>query len=164
MRSSWPPTTGHAASRARVLPGSGTFGYGTEVPLLERRALGAIASQGIVLRPRAGTPPPRIAETPSGMLNAIGLQGPGVDGLIRDYTPQWAQWDLPVFVNINGESAAEYGELAARLDRVAGVAGFPINIPCPNVDQGGLDLRNAPHARWSAWSRAAPRSRSARRL
>ena len=132
--------------RGPLLAASGTFGYGTEVSLLERRALGAIVSKGIFLRPRAGTPPPRIAETPSGMLNAIGLQGPGVDGLIRDYTPQWAQWDFPVFVNINGESAAEYGELAARLDGVAGVAGFEINISCPNVEQGGLYFGNDPRA------------------
>jgi dihydroorotate dehydrogenase (NAD+) catalytic subunit len=77
------------------------------------------------------------------MLNAIGLQGPGVEGLIRDYAPQWAQWDFPVFVNINGESAAEYGDLAARLDGVAGVAGFEINISCPNP----------PSARWPCTSR-----------
>jgi dihydroorotate dehydrogenase (NAD+) catalytic subunit len=80
------------------------------------------------------------------MLNAIGLQGPGVEGLIRDYAPQWAQWDFPVFVNINGESAAEYGELAARLDGVPGVAGFEINISCPNVEQGGLYFGNDPRA------------------
>jgi dihydroorotate dehydrogenase (NAD+) catalytic subunit len=132
--------------RGPVLAASGTFGYGTEVPLVERRALGGMVSKGIFLRPRAGTPPPRIAETPSGMLNAIGLQGPGVEGLIRDYAPQWAKWDVPVLVNINGESAAEYGELAARLDGVPGVAGFEINISCPNVEQGGLYFGNDPRA------------------
>jgi dihydroorotate dehydrogenase (NAD+) catalytic subunit len=132
--------------RGPVLAASGTFGYGTEVPLLERRALGGMVSKGIFLRPRAGTPPPRIAETPSGMLNAIGLQGPGVEGLIRDYAPQWAHWDFPVLVNINGESAAEYGELATRLDGVPGVAGFEINISCPNVEQGGLYFGNDPRA------------------
>ncbi|MHB8610897.1 MAG: dihydroorotate dehydrogenase [Candidatus Dormibacteraceae bacterium] len=132
--------------RGPVLAASGTFGYGTEVPLLGRSALGAMVSKGIFLRPRAGTPPPRIVETPSGMLNAIGLQGPGVEALIRDYAPQWAEWDFPVFVNINGESAAEYGELAARLDGVPGVAGFEINISCPNVEQGGLYFGNDPRA------------------
>jgi dihydroorotate dehydrogenase (NAD+) catalytic subunit len=76
------------------------------------------------------------------MLNAIGLQGPGVDALIRDYAPQWASWDFPVLVNINGESVAEYGELTSRLDGVAGVAGFEINISCPNVEQGGLYFGN----------------------
>ena len=132
--------------RGPVLAASGTFGYGTEVPLLERRALGGMVSKGIFLRPRPGTPPPRIVETPSGMLNAIGLQGPGVEALIRDYAPQWAAWDFPVLVNINGESAAEYGELAARLDGVPGVAGFEINISCPNVEQGGLYFGNDPRA------------------
>ena len=132
--------------RGPVLAASGTFGYGTEVPLLERRALAGMVSKGIFLRPRAGTPPPRIVETPSGMLNAIGLQGPGVDALIRDYAPQWAAWDFPVLVNINGESAAEYGELTARLDGVPGVAGFEINISCPNVEQGGMYFGNDPRA------------------
>jgi len=132
--------------RGPVLAASGTFGYGTEVPLLERRALGAMISKGIFLKPRNGTPPPRIAETPSGMLNAIGLQGPGVDALIRDYAPQWERWDFPVLVNINGESAAEYGELAARLDGVPGIAGFEINISCPNVEQGGMYFGNDPRA------------------
>jgi dihydroorotate dehydrogenase (NAD+) catalytic subunit len=132
--------------RGPVMAASGTFGYGTEVPLLERRALGAMVSKGIFLKPRTGTPPPRIAETPSGMLNAIGLQGPGVDVLIRDYAPHWARWDFPVLVNINGESASEYGELAARLDGVPGVAGFEINISCPNVEQGGMYFGNDPRA------------------
>src|SRR6266568_7481220 len=137
---------GHVKLRGPVLAASGTFGYGTEVPLLERRALAGMVSKGIFLRPRAGTPPPRIVETPSGMLNAIGLQGPGVDALIRDYAPQWATWDFPVLVNINGESATEYGELASRLDGVPGVAGFEINISCPNVEQGGMYFGNDPRA------------------
>lgn len=132
--------------RGPVLAASGTFGYGTEVPVLDRSKLGGMVSKGIFLRPRAGTAPPRIVETPSGMLNAIGLQGPGVEALIRDYAPQWASWDFPVLVNINGESAAEYGELAARLDGVPGVAGFEINISCPNVEQGGLYFGNDPRA------------------
>jgi dihydroorotate dehydrogenase (NAD+) catalytic subunit len=132
--------------RGPVLAASGTFGYGTEVPLLERRALGAMVSKGIFLRPRDGTPPPRIVETPSGMLNAIGLQGPGVEALIRDFAPQWASWDFPVLVNINGETAAEYGELAARLDGVPGIAGLEVNISCPNVEQGGLYFGNDPRA------------------
>lgn len=130
--------------RRPVLAASGTFGYGTEVPLLDRGRLGGIVSKGIFLEPRPGTPPPRIVETPSGMLNAIGLQGPGVDVLIRDYAPLWSQWDFPVLVNINGESVDEYGELAARLDGVPGVAGFEVNISCPNVDQGGMFFGNDP--------------------
>src|ERR1700737_4921954 len=115
-------SAGQLKLRGPVLAASGTFGYGTEVPLLERRALGAMVSKGIFLAPRPGTPPPRIVETPSGMLNAIGLQGPGVEGLLRDYAAQWAHWDFPVFVNINGESVDEYGELTAPRPRARGRA------------------------------------------
>ena len=139
-------SVGSLALRGPVLAASGTFGYGSEVPLLERRALAGIVSKGIFLRPRTGTPPPRIVETPSGMLNAIGLQGPGVDALIRDHAPAWASWDFPVLVNINGESVDEYGELAARLDGVPGIAGLEVNISCPNVDQGGIYFGNDPIA------------------
>ncbi|WP_338202771.1 dihydroorotate dehydrogenase [Candidatus Nephthysia bennettiae] len=121
-----------------VIAASGTFGYGTEVPLLDRSRLGGMVSKGIFLGPRPGTPPPRIVETPSGMLNAIGLQGPGVEALIRDYAAEWSTWDFPVLVNVNGETVDEYGELAARLDGVPGVAGLEVNISCPNVREGGM--------------------------
>jgi dihydroorotate dehydrogenase (NAD+) catalytic subunit len=131
---------------------SGTFGYGTEVPLCDRSLLGGMVSKGIFLQPRPGTPPPRIAETPSGMLNAIGLQGPGVDALVRDYAPLWATWDFPVLVNVNGETVAEYGELAARLDRVPGVAGLEVNVSCPNVREGGMFFGNDPKAAASVTS------------
>jgi dihydroorotate dehydrogenase (NAD+) catalytic subunit len=125
---------------------SGTFGYGTEVPLLDRSKLSGMVSKGIFLRPRPGTPPARIVETPAGMLNAIGLQGPGVEALIRDYATLWASWEFPVLVNLNAESVEEYGELTARLDGVPGVAGFEVNISCPNVDQGGMYFGNDPVA------------------
>ena len=137
-------SVGSLALKGPVLAASGTFGYGTEVPLLERSKLAGMVSKGIFLRPRAGTPPPRIVETPSGMLNAIGLQGPGVEALIRDYAPLWASWDFPVLVNLNAESIDEYGELTARLDGVPGVGGFEVNISCPNVDQGGMYFGNDP--------------------
>jgi dihydroorotate dehydrogenase (NAD+) catalytic subunit len=132
--------------RTPVMAASGTFGYGTEVPLCDRAALGGMVSKGIFLQPRAGTPPPRIVETPSGMLNAIGLQGPGVEALIRDCAPLWATWDFPVLVNLNGETVEEYGELAARLDDVPGVAGLEVNISCPNVREGGMFFGNDPRA------------------
>jgi dihydroorotate dehydrogenase (NAD+) catalytic subunit len=133
---------GRVRLKTLVMAASGTFGYGTEVPLCDRRLLGGMVSKGIFLEPRAGTPPPRIVETPSGMLNAIGLQGPGVEALIRDYAPQWATWDFPVLVNVNGETVEEYGELACRLDGVPGVAGLEINISCPNVREGGMFFGN----------------------
>ena len=127
-----------------VMAASGTFGYGTEVPLCDRRLLGGMVSKGIFLEPRAGTPPPRIVETPSGMLNAIGLQGPGLEALIHDCAPQWATWAFPVLVNVNGETVEEYGDLACRLDGVPGVAGLEINISCPNVREGGMFFGNNP--------------------
>src|SRR5438105_13741728 len=137
---------GNLRLRGPVMVASGTFGYGTEVPLLDRAKLAGLISKGIFLRPRSGTPPTRIVETPSGRLNAIGLQGPGVEALIRDYAPLWAGWDFPVLVNLNAESVEEYGELTARLDGVPGVAGFEVNISCPNVDQGGMYFGNDPIA------------------
>ncbi len=133
---------GRVRLKTLVMAASGTFGYGTEVPLCDRRLLGGMVSKGIFLERRGGTPPPRIVETPSGMLNAIGLQGPGVEALIRDYAPQWATWDFPVLVNLNGETIEEYGELACRLDGVPGVAGLEINISCPNVREGGMFFGN----------------------
>jgi dihydroorotate dehydrogenase (NAD+) catalytic subunit len=145
--------------RTPVMAASGTFGYGTEVPLCDRRALGGMVSKGIFLRPRPGTPPPRIAETPSGMLNAIGLQGPGVEALVRDYAPLWATWDLPVVVNVNGETVDEYGELAARLDGVPGVAGLELNISCPNVREGGMFFGNDPAAAAAVTAAARCRTR-----
>ncbi|HEY7201626.1 MAG TPA: dihydroorotate dehydrogenase [Candidatus Dormibacteraeota bacterium] len=141
-----------------VMAASGTFGYGTEVPLCDRAALGGMVSKGIFLRARPGTPPPRIVETPSGMLNAIGLQGPGVDAVVRDYAPLWAAWDFPVLVNVNGETVDEYGELAARLDGVPGVAGLEVNISCPNVREGGMFFGNDPGA--AAAVTAAVRART----
>jgi dihydroorotate dehydrogenase (NAD+) catalytic subunit len=78
------------------------------------------------------------------MLNAIGLQGPGVEAMLRDYAPEWRSWDFPVLVNVNGESIDEYGELAARLDGVPGVAGLEVNISCPNVREGGMFFGNNP--------------------
>ena len=139
------PRVGGVQLAGPVLAASGAFGYGLDVPLLDRARLGGIVSKGIFLRPRRGTPPNRIAETPSGMLNAIGLQGPGVEVLIRDYAPIWATWPMPVLVNINGETVDEYGELAARLDGVPGVAALEVNISCPNVREGGMLFGKEPH-------------------
>lgn len=144
--------------RTPVMAASGTFGYGTEVPLCDRSALGGMVTKGIFLGPRAGAPPPRIVETPSGMLNAIGLQGPGVEAVIRDYAPLWASWDFPVLVNVNGETVDEYAELAARLDGVPGVAGLEVNISCPNVREGGMFFGNDP--RTAAAVTAAVRART----
>jgi dihydroorotate dehydrogenase (NAD+) catalytic subunit len=125
---------------------SGTFGYGFDAPQVDRAALGAIVSKGTTLAAREGNAPIRIAETPSGMLNAIGLQNPGVDYVARVYAPRWATWDVPVIVNVAGDSVDEYLAVASRLDGVAGVAGLELNISCPNVESGlqfGIDPKMA---------------------
>jgi len=125
--------------RKPVMTASGTFSNGLEATkIFDIERLGAIVSKGTTLRPRPGNPQPRTAETPSGMLNTIGLQNIGVEALIRDVAPIWATWRVPVVVNIAGETAEEFGELAARLDRVPGVSGLELNISCPNVAVGGM--------------------------
>lgn len=124
--------------RNPVMVASGTFGYGTEYQkLVDIQRLGAICSKGITLHPRAGNPTPRIAETPCGMLNAIGLQNVGVQRLKEEYAPLWARWEVPVIVNISGETIEEFERLAEELDGVPGVAGLEVNISCPNLREGG---------------------------
>ncbi|MCC6177801.1 MAG: dihydroorotate dehydrogenase [Chloroflexi bacterium] len=121
-----------------VLVASGTFGYGTEYQsLVDIQRIGAICSKGITVRPRDGNRMPRIAETPAGMLNAIGLQNVGLRALVEDKAPIWERWQVPVIVNISGESVAEFEELASTLDGVPGVAGLEVNISCPNIRAGG---------------------------
>ena len=124
-----------------VMTASGTFGYGTEYGhLLDIRRLGAIVCKGTTLEPREGNPQPRLAETPSGVLNSIGLQNIGVEALIKEKAPLWADWQVPVIVNIAGETIEEYAQLAARLDKVAGISGLEVNISCPNVAAGGAEF------------------------
>jgi len=127
--------------RNPFLVASGTFGYGTEyADVVDVERLGAICSKGTTLRPRQGNPPPRVTETPAGMLNSIGLQNPGVDGVLEKYGSTWASWKVPVIVNIAGESVDDYVEVARRLDGQPGVAGIELNISCPNVGAGGLQF------------------------
>ena len=124
-----------------VLAASGTFGYGDELSsIVDIQRLGAIICKGTTLKPRSGNPQPRVAETPEGMLNAIGLQNAGVEALIADKAPIWATWQVPVIVNIAGESMSEYARLARRLNDVPGVAGLEVNISCPNVTCGCLEF------------------------
>src|ERR1700716_2650494 len=122
--------------RSPVLVASGTFGYGSDAPQVDRGILGAIVTKGTTLRPREGNAPNRIAETPSGMLNAIGLQNPGVDHVAQVYAPLWASWTVPVIVNVAGDAIDEYVGVAGRLEGVPGVAGLELNISCPNVANG----------------------------
>jgi dihydroorotate dehydrogenase (NAD+) catalytic subunit len=124
-----------------VMTASGTFGYGIEyADFFDIQRLGAIVCKGTTLNPREGNPQPRLAETPSGMLNAIGLQNIGVKALIANKAPVWAGWKVPVIVNIAGESIEEYVALAKQLDGVRGVSGLEVNISCPNVKGGGVEF------------------------
>jgi dihydroorotate dehydrogenase (NAD+) catalytic subunit len=146
--------------RNPVLVASGTFGYGTEYrDLVDVDRLGAVVSKGITVKPRAGNPTPRIAETPAGMLNAIGLQNIGVHRVVSEMAPVWSTWPVPVIVNISGESLDEFEYLASSLDGVPGVAGLELNISCPNITRGGrLFADDAESA--AAATRAARRNTS----
>ncbi|MBE9593600.1 MAG: dihydroorotate dehydrogenase, partial [Proteobacteria bacterium] len=125
-----------------VMTASGTFGYGEEFsPFIDLDKLGAIVLKGIFLKPKMGNPPPRVIETPSGMLNAIGLQNVGVEVLIKEKLPYLKKYNTPVIINISGDTIEEYVELARRLGEVSKemeVAGLEVNISCPNVKKGGM--------------------------
>lgn len=124
--------------RNPVIPASGCFGYGEEyASIIDVQRLGAFVSKGITPEKRAGNPMPRILETPAGMLNAIGLQNPGIRGFVRKYPPMWETWDVPAIVNISAETVEDFAELARTLDEVPGVAALEVNVSCPNIQRGG---------------------------
>jgi len=124
-----------------LIAASGCFGYGTEyADIVDLSTLGAVAVKGLFLTEREGHPPPRIVETPSGMLNAIGLQGIGVHRFILENLPELRARGAVVLVNICGTTLEEYVELARILSDVDGVAGLEINISCPNIKQGGISF------------------------
>ena len=125
--------------RNPVIPASGCFGYGLEYAgIVDVQRLGAFVSKGITPEPRSGNPMPRITETASGMLNAIGLQNPGIKGMIRKYPPIWEGWDVPAIVNISAETIEDFAMMARALDDVPGVAAIEVNISCPNIHAGGF--------------------------
>jgi dihydroorotate dehydrogenase (NAD+) catalytic subunit len=128
-----------------VMTASGTFGWGTEYQHpFDIEKLGAIVCKGTTLKPREGNPQPRIAETPCGVLNSIGLQNIGVEAVLKEKAPVWAGWSVPVIVNILGETVEEYAELAGKLDGVAGISGLEVNIGCPNIEAGGVEFGTRP--------------------
>lgn len=128
-----------------VMTASGTFGYAREFEnLMNLHRLGAVIVKGISLNPRPGNPPPRIVETACGMLNAIGLQNVGVDRFITEKMRYLAGLNVPVIVNILGDSIEEYEEITSRLQGVDGVAGIEVNISCPNVKKGGVAFGTDP--------------------
>lgn len=124
-----------------VTVASGTFGYGIEYArLLDLNQLGAVTVKGLCLKPVRGNPPPRTVEVVSGLLNAIGLQGPGVDGFIRHYWPFLRQLKVPTIINIWGTTVEEYAEVARRFDQLEGVGALELNVSCPNIKEGGAQF------------------------
>ena len=119
-----------------VLAASGTFGFGREMARFQDLSrLGGSCSKGLTLHPRAGNPPPRVAETSCGMLNSVGLQNPGLDAFLRDELPFMRQLGCAVIVNVAGHSTDEYCEMCRRLDQTA-IDAIELNLSCPNVREG----------------------------
>ncbi|RKU30737.1 dihydroorotate dehydrogenase [Candidatus Poribacteria bacterium] len=127
--------------RNPVMTASGTFGYGSEyADFVDLNSLGAVVVKGVTSVPWQGNPMNRIMETPSGMLNAIGLQNVGVDGFISEKLPYLNNFDVPVIVNVCGKTVEEYLLVVEKLSNVDGVAGVELNISCPNLDCGGMSF------------------------
>ena len=127
-----------------VVAASGAFGFGREYgQFFDLSELGAICCKGLTLHPREGNPPPRIAETPMGILNSVGLQNPGVDAFITDELPFLRQYDVKIIANISGNTPEEYGVMCEKLSE-AGVDMIEVNISCPNVKAGGLAYGTRP--------------------
>ncbi|MYF97513.1 dihydroorotate dehydrogenase [Candidatus Poribacteria bacterium] len=127
--------------RNPVMTASGTFGYGSEyADFVDLKRLGAVVVKGVTSVPWSGNPMNRIMETPSGMLNAIGLQNVGVDGFISEKLPYLQDFDVPVIVNVCGKTVKEYLTVVEKLSEAEGVAGIELNISCPNLDCGGMSF------------------------
>ncbi len=127
-----------------IVVASGTFGFGREYgQFYDISELGGICCKGLTLHPREGNPPPRIAETPMGILNSVGLQNPGVDHFIAEELPYLRQHDLKVIANISGNTPEEYGVMCEKLSG-AGVDMIEVNVSCPNVKCGGLQYGTVP--------------------
>lgn len=131
-----------------VIPASGTFGFGYEfAELYDINCLGTFSFKGTTAEPRFGNPTPRIAETPSGMLNAVGLQNPGMDAVIASELPQLAKcFHKPVMANVSGFSEEEYVRVCEKFDEVETVGWIEVNISCPNVHGGGMSFGTSPEA------------------
>ena len=124
-----------------VMVASGTFGYGAEYSgLVDLNQLGAVVVKGICLKPVRGNPTPRTVEVASGLINAIGLQGPGVDGFIEKYWPFLKTLKVPTIINIWGTTVEEYAEVARRFDALGGVGALELNVSCPNIKAGGAQF------------------------
>lgn len=136
---------GNLSLQNPVMTASGTFGYGKEFKdLVDLDRLGGVIIKGLSLQPSKGNPPPRIAETPCGMLNAIGLENVGLEAFLQEKVPFLKTLKTPVLANIYGPDVTSYSELAARLSDIETVAGIEVNISCPNVKQGGIAFGSDP--------------------
>ena len=131
-----------------IIPASGTFGFGYEfAELYDINILGSLSFKGTTLEPRFGNPTPRIAEAPSGMLNAVGLQNPGVERVVSEELPKlYRVFDKPVMANVSGFSVDEYVRTVERLDGEERIGWFEVNISCPNVHGGGMSFGTSPEA------------------
>ena len=131
-----------------IIPASGTFGFGYEfAELYDINVLGSLSFKGTTLNPRFGNPTPRIAECSSGMLNAVGLQNPGVDKVISEELPKlYSVFDKPIMANVSGFSEEEYVETVRRLDAEDRITWFEVNISCPNVHGGGMSFGTSAEA------------------
>ncbi len=128
-----------------IMTASGTFGYGEEyADFLDLSSLGGIVVKGTTLHPREGNPYPRMAETPSGMLNAVGLQNKGVDYFISDIYPRIKNYQTSVLVNVSGSQIEDYVETAQRISDLGAIPGIELNISCPNVKEGGMSFGVTP--------------------
>ncbi len=129
-----------------VMTASGTFGYGVEfMDLMDLNRLGGIVVKGLSLEPVPGNPPPRIAETACGLLNAIGLENIGIEAFVKDKLPVLRTFDTPVIANIYGKSVGDYAQLAQKIDGIDGIDGIEVNISCPNVKAGGVAFGTDPN-------------------
>jgi dihydroorotate dehydrogenase (NAD+) catalytic subunit len=127
--------------RNPIIAASGTFGYGLEFAhLIDLNTIGGFVTKGLSLNPMQGSPAPRVCHTPSGMLNAVGLQNVGVKAFVTEKLPILRKYDTLVLVNIFGYSLEDYAEVIRILDDAPGIAGYELNISCPNVKQGGIQF------------------------
>lgn len=128
-----------------IMPASGCFGFGREFAgLYDLSKLGAIMIKATTVEPRLGNPTPRVAETPAGMLNAIGLQNPGLEKVMAEELPWLERFDVPIIANVAGSTTEDYVEVARRISTAPNVKALELNISCPNVKQGGITFGTDP--------------------
>jgi dihydroorotate dehydrogenase (NAD+) catalytic subunit len=128
-----------------IIAASGTFGYGIEfAPIVDLDRLGGIVVKGLSAQPMAGSPPPRICETASGMVNAIGLQNVGVRAFVAEKLPELRRFDTAIIANVFGQTVSEYVDVIRVLEDTEGLAGYELNISCPNVERGGIEFSGDP--------------------